>query len=162
MIAPVPVHCFSITFLEYRRDSADLIQVYKIIHGIDKIDKDKMFTLSRYRATCGHSLKLYKKRARLKVRANIFSNRVVDNWNSLTEDIVNAPSLNAFKSRLNWFWYGHPNKFSPACYAPGKVPETGESRTRMHKKRPTDLIICRHRYIRYIKGIHLVFHREQY
>ena len=42
--------------LEYRRDRADLIQVYKIMHGIDKIDKDKMFTLSRYRATRGHSL----------------------------------------------------------------------------------------------------------
>ena len=76
--------------LEYRRDRADLIQVYKIMHGIDKIDKDKLFTLSRYRAMRGYSLKLYKKRARLKVRANSFSNRVVDNWNSLTEDIVNA------------------------------------------------------------------------
>ena len=106
--------------LEYRRERADLIQVYKIMHGIDKIDKDKMFKLSRYRATRGHSLKLYKKRARLKVRANSFSNRVVDNWNSLTEDIVNAPSLNAFKSGLNRFWHGHPNKFSPACYAPGQ------------------------------------------
>ena len=49
----------------------------------------------------GHSLKLYKKRSRLMVRANCFSNRVVDTWNSLTEDIENAPSLNAFKSRLN-------------------------------------------------------------
>ena len=106
--------------LEYRRDRADLIQVYKIMHGIDKIDKDKLFTLSRYRATRGHSLKLYKKRTRLKVRANSFSNRVVDNWNSLTEDIVNVPSLNAFKSRLNRFWHGHSNKFSPACYAPGQ------------------------------------------
>ena len=102
--------------LEYRR--ADLIQVYKIMHGIDKIDKDKLFTLSRYRATRGHSLKLFKKQARLKVRANSFSNRVVDNWNSLTEDIVNAPSLNVFKSRLNRFLHGHPNKFSQACYTP--------------------------------------------
>ena len=39
--------------LEYRRDRADLIQVYKIMHGIDKIDQDKMFTLSKYRATRG-------------------------------------------------------------------------------------------------------------
>ena len=87
----------------------------------------------------------------IKVRANRFSNRVVDNWNSLTEDIVNAPSLNGFKSRLNRFWHRHPNKFSPPATHPGKVPETGESRTRMHQKRPIGLIRCRHRYI---KGIY--------
>ena len=56
----------------------------------------------------------------LLVRANSFSNRVVDSWNSLTEDIVNAPSLNAFKSRLNRYWRGHPYKFSPSCYSPGQ------------------------------------------
>ena len=31
--------------LEYRRARADLIKVYKIMHDIDKIDKDKLFTL---------------------------------------------------------------------------------------------------------------------
>ena len=31
----------------------------------------------------------------------------MDSWNSLTEDIVNAPSRNTFQSRLNWFWRGH-------------------------------------------------------
>ena len=56
----------------------------------------------------------------LLVRTNSFSNRVVDSWNSLTEDIVNAPSLNAFKSRLNRFWRGHPYNFSPSCYSPGQ------------------------------------------
>ena len=44
---------------------------------------------------------------------SILSNRVVDNWNSLTDDTVNVPSLNAFKSGLNRFWREHPNKFSP-------------------------------------------------
>ena len=73
--------------LGYRRERSDLIQVYKIMHGIDKVDKDKFFTVNRYSATRGHSLKLFKKkRSRLLVRANSFSNRVVDSWNSLTED----------------------------------------------------------------------------
>ena len=106
--------------LEYRRERADMIQDYKIMHGIDKIDKDKFFTMHTYGATRGHSLKLFKRRSSLLVRANSFSHRVVDNWNSLTEDIVNAPSLNAFKSRLNRFGREHPNKFSPSCYAPGQ------------------------------------------
>ena len=56
-----------------------MIQVYKILHCIDRVDKDKFFTLNRLAATRGHSLKLYKKRSRLMVRANYcFSNRVVD------------------------------------------------------------------------------------
>ena len=97
-----------------------MIQVYKIMHGIDKVDKDRLFTMNPYVATRGHSQKIFKKRFRLNIRANTFSNRVVDNWNSLTEDIVNASSLNAFKSRLNRFWRDYPTKFSPSCYAPGQ------------------------------------------
>ena len=112
-----------------------MIQVYKILHGIDRVDKDKFFTLNRLAATHGHSLKLYKKRSRLMVRANCFSNRVVDTWNSLTEDIVNAPSLNAFKSRLNRFWREHPySSIHPATHP--DAPEDSEHKTRMHQKRP--------------------------
>ena len=98
-----------------------MIQVYTILYDIDRVDKDKFFTLNRLAATRGHSFKLYKKRSRLMVRANCFSNPVVDTWNSLTEDIVNAPSLNAFKSRLNRFWREHPYKFNPSCYAPART-----------------------------------------
>ena len=107
---PERLKALGLPSLEYRRERIDMIQEYKIMHGIDKIDRDKLFTLSRYTATCGHSLKLFKKRSRLKIRANTFSNRAVDNWNSLTEDIVNAPSLNAFKSRLNLFLREHPSQ----------------------------------------------------
>ena len=89
--------------LEYRRDRADMIQVYKILHDIDDVDKNKLLTMSTCTATRGHSLKLFKKRSRLNIRANTFSNRVVENWNSLSEDIVHAPSLNGFKMRLNHF-----------------------------------------------------------
>ena len=28
-------------------------------------------------------------------------------------------SINAFKSRLNAHWKGHPHKFNPACYETG-------------------------------------------
>ena len=42
--------------LEYRRERADMIQFYKIMHDIDKIDKDKFSTMHTYGATRGHSL----------------------------------------------------------------------------------------------------------
>ena len=47
--------------LEYRRERADMIQTYKILHGIDNVDKDKLFTMAQYHATRGHSFKLQKK-----------------------------------------------------------------------------------------------------
>ena len=63
--------------LEYRRERADQIQVYKILHGIDNIETEKFFTISSYTQTRGHSLKIFKKRARLNVRKNCFSNTFV-------------------------------------------------------------------------------------
>ena len=54
--------------------------------------------------TRGHSLKLNKKHCRLEVRKNFLSMRVVNNWNSLPEDIVKAHCLNTFKARLDHHW----------------------------------------------------------
>ena len=41
--------------LEYRRDRADIFQVFKILNNIDQIDKKSMFTMSIYEATRGQS-----------------------------------------------------------------------------------------------------------
>ena len=35
---------------------------------------------------------------------NIFTNRIVNMWNSLPNDVVHAESTNTFKSRLDKFW----------------------------------------------------------
>ena len=60
--------------LEYRRDRADMVQVYKIMNNFDLVDKNKMFTVSEYTETRGHPLKIYKRRFRLNIRGNYFSN----------------------------------------------------------------------------------------
>ena len=41
--------------------------------------------------------------------------RVINNWNSLPEDVVFAPSLNNFKNQLDNFWSNNPLKFDPDC-----------------------------------------------
>ncbi|MES9881396.1 MAG: reverse transcriptase domain-containing protein [Sedimenticola sp.] len=102
--------------LEYRRERADMVQTFKILQEIDLIDKEKIFTMSTYTRTRGHSRKIFKRRSRLISRANVFSNRIVNSWNNLPELVVMAPSLNAFKSRLNTHWKHHPSKFTPTCY----------------------------------------------
>ena len=84
--------------LEYRRERVDLIQAYKIIHEIDDIDKGKLFTRAQYTATRGHSHKLHKKRSRLNLSANIFSNRVVNSWNELPDMLLQHPPSTSLKA----------------------------------------------------------------
>ena len=49
----------------------------------------------------GHSLKLHKFRSNLDIRKFSFSQRIVNEWNLLTEHVVLSPSLNVFKARLD-------------------------------------------------------------
>ena len=91
--------------LEYRRRFADMVQVYKIIFELERIDKETFFTFSST-MTRGHSKKFFKPRARLNVRKNAFSHRVIEDWNSLPESVVSAVDLEGFKAGLSEFWEG--------------------------------------------------------
>ena len=51
--------------------------------------------------TRGHSLGLFKRRFKLDVGKYGFGNRVCDDWNALTEDVVAAETLLNFKIRLD-------------------------------------------------------------
>jgi len=52
-------------------------------------------------ADIGHSLKLEKRDCRSRIRANFFGYRVVNVWNSLSEDVVTASSVKCLKGRLD-------------------------------------------------------------
>ena len=54
--------------------------------------------------TRGHSHKLVKQRCNLDIRKNFFSLRIVDTWNKLPAGVAEAPSLQAFKNRLDIHW----------------------------------------------------------
>ena len=88
--------------MEYRRKRGDMIQVYKILNEMDRIDSS-IFTMGQSK-TRGHSKKLFKTRSTKDVRKYAFSQRVIDQWNSLTEEIVSSESLNIFKSKLDKHW----------------------------------------------------------
>ena len=98
--------------LEYRRLRADMIQVYKIVHRIDRINPDMFFELSETTRTRGHKYKIKKQRPRTNLKKFSFSHRVVDTWNALPANVVEAQDLNSFKSLLNAAWKHHPVKFS--------------------------------------------------
>ncbi len=91
----------------YRRKRGEMIQVYKFLHKIWDID-EVFLTPAIDNRTRGHSLKLFKQRATSNVRSHFFCNRVTDLWNELPEDVTKAPSVDAFKIRLDSFWAEKP------------------------------------------------------
>ncbi len=80
-----------------------MIQVYKFLQNIWNIEDDNFLPLAIENRTRGHSLKISKRRTMTTVRSHFFCNRVVDLWNELPEDVTQAPSVNAFKARLDSF-----------------------------------------------------------
>jgi hypothetical protein len=82
----------------------DLIQVFKLVKGIDKIDYNRFFQLADNTRTRGHRFKIVKVRSRLDIRNKFFSQRVVNSWNMLPSDVIEAETVNCFKNRLDKFW----------------------------------------------------------
>lgn len=93
-----------LTSLEKRRLRGDLIETFKIVHGYENVDREIFFELAST-VTRSNNCKLKKRgQWRTVTRANSFSVRVVNVWNSLPEDIVTATSIGAFKHRLDSYW----------------------------------------------------------
>lgn len=90
--------------LKYRRCRGDMIEVYKIVHKIyDPVCAPNLPRTGREGRS--HNLRLFKQQVQnLDIRKYSFSIRVVDVWNNLPAPVVNAPSLNAFKNRLDKHW----------------------------------------------------------
>ncbi len=89
--------------LSYRRARGDMIEVYKYLHGSYQASPD-LLPLDNNGKTRGHSLKLGKRYCRTSMRQSFFSYRVVDTWNALPADVVEAPNINCFKNRLDKVW----------------------------------------------------------
>ena len=79
------------------------MEVYKRLH-VAYDDEFPWLELAGPGRTRGHQYKLRKVFKRSAVKRKTFSVRVVSAWNKLPANVVNAPSLNAFKSRLDAHW----------------------------------------------------------
>lgn len=94
--------------LEYRRKRADVLQAYRMVTKVDRIEEEKFFKPSKEVRTRGHSKKVQKTHCRSLVRRNTFSQRVVNEWNALPEAVVMSDSVNQFKGRLGRWWGSDP------------------------------------------------------
>ena len=91
--------------LAYRRRRGDLIQVYKLLHNVDNVKADYLFHINDS-ITRGHDLKLKKEHCffcRTNTLKFSFSQRVINDWNSLPQQTVHAANINVFKNCLGAF-----------------------------------------------------------
>ena len=86
--------------LKYRRKRGDLIETYKYTHSYYNVNANllKRDDKSNLR---GHSYKLSKQPCKLDIRQKFFSFRIVNLWNKLPSTVVEAPSVDSFKARLD-------------------------------------------------------------
>jgi hypothetical protein len=88
--------------LMYHRRRGDLIEEYKYRHNVYKVDSSKLLPLKvSTKETRGHPHKLDTARPHLEIRKKFVSLRVTKAWNALPKNAVEAPSVNAFKGRID-------------------------------------------------------------
>ena len=99
--------------LPYRRLRGDMIETYKLMTG--KYDHTILdFLLKQHDGstslpTRGHHLKLYRQRAEKNLHNNFLSLPVTNYWNSLPDNVVQAPNIKI--SRLDQYWKEYEGKY---------------------------------------------------
>ena len=86
--------------LMYRRRRGDMLQTFKIVTNRVNINKDKFLKLNEIQ-TRGHQYKLRKPMSTKLVRSQYFSHRIVNDWNSLSQEVVQAKTVNEFKTKID-------------------------------------------------------------
>ena len=81
-----------------------MIETYKIMRWVNDHDVcPDMRKDNNIKGTRGHEYKLFKTSCNTDLRKHFFTMRVVETWNGLPEEIVEAKTVNAFKNGLDKF-----------------------------------------------------------
>ena len=88
--------------LRFRRLRRDMIQMYKIMNGIDRLDPRAFFNRALNERTRGRSQRLFVDSCRLEIRKT----HPASEWlrKSISDHVVTATTLNSFKHGLDKHW----------------------------------------------------------
>jgi ribonuclease P/MRP protein subunit RPP40 len=90
--------------LEDRRLRGDMIQMYKVLNGLDAIKWHNPQEFVEESITRGHNKRIRKQIVkRANVRYQFFTNRITNNWNKLPQETIDSKNINLFKNSFDKF-----------------------------------------------------------
>ena len=87
--------------LEKRRLWGDFLVAFQYLKGVYKQEGEQLFTWMDSDRTRENGFKLRQERFRLDIRRKFFTQRVVLHWNRFPREVVDDPTLEAFKTKLD-------------------------------------------------------------
>ena len=98
--------------LQYLRYRWDMVELQKLTRGLYDRNTIRNFLDFRSSHSRGHQFN-HKHSFKKDVRKYSFKCRTTEQWNNLPDLIVNAPSMNSFKSRLDKLWENDRAMYDP-------------------------------------------------
>jgi len=90
--------------MQYKRFRGDMITVYKLLSGINDSSIACQLVNPTNFVTRGHHLRLFKRHFHYDLRKFYFGNRIISQWNSLPDSVINSYSIGVFEKRMDLFW----------------------------------------------------------
>jgi len=81
-----------------------MVEVFKMVHEYYDINATVKLNFNIFSTTRGNKYKLQKNTSHYNLWKFSFSSWVVNIWNSLPDSVVDADTINTFKSRLDKHW----------------------------------------------------------